>query len=693
MTTRNERRRKVARWLAATASLLPFVLVIVAVTAGILGYQALDAAFPDVPKANKLFSTLAMFTGAYVALDGTHDPAMPDNFAVPAVLAFGTTLTAAASFILAMSRQAWDTLGAWRILPRLVVIGSGETAEAIVLSCAEHGVRSVLISDDRNAEAVRRRSSCTRLVVVRSLDVEQFTWLARWVLRRAQRAVIATDSDAANLRLRGEVLAAFDPEHRGDGFRAILAVVRDPELADALRPAVLPTGSSASFLPPEDITCPAENIAEHITHLVDAARTGTAMVRRVTGSTTGAAELAHPRVVVELVGAGASPLERTVRRWVTRLSAASSSLKGDELPALDASGAPVHQPIAPIAVGGPVGPEDFVIRLYVGDGSPDVLTAFLEARRSGLTPADLTIVVTDGGLLSEASVAITRGEVRGSREWLTAREELAADTEARRRHPLTLLVDAPRIGLDAHLVEDDISLQWARAFHNAYNLMFAAAWTQVPWEPGAALASDLTPKATYDERKAVAHRYSSLEAVRNMFRFLVDLDGAGELRRITIADDQQASAGRESQSPFTEAEIDQIARAEHDSWRARTWPGVPTGISRIPLLRRSKRWAHDAPLVREFSGSGVSCVRSEVLQFLGEGGDPGAIEAGAVWTEDDVDGVAQLRELLAEKIAQGRIPDEASELRRLWNYNRRIVTETYPAIAAMFGYEIVRRQV
>ena len=225
--------------------------------------------------------------------------------------------------------------------------------------------------------------------------------------------------------------------------------------------------------------------------------------------------------------------------------------------------------------------------------------------------------------------------------------------------PLLLVVDPDHVGLDAALVTDDTGTQWARTFDLAYRLMFsggAGTWSVTGWQPGAPMgestkrlarqriraarhkASDKSiPKQKQSERevarearKEIANRYSSKRAAEHMLQLLADC--GYELRRWQDAD-------RPDRPRLSDEDIEYIAESEHEDWLTRTW----TDTSR--LLKRVES-------VSDYSDSGANnyCYRGLLM-----------LEAEAELT---------------------------CRLRYAANYNRRVARETYPSIAASFGYSI-----
>lgn len=128
------------------------------------------------------------------------------------------------------------------------------------------------------------------------------------MISHAKRVVIATDSDGVNMQLHDEIQeirAGQSEKYRG---RTDLVIIHDPAYAELVRPDTITT-----TLPGNEVTCPAENIAEHICHLIVAAITGSPRIQRAVVD------------VVELPASTTTDQDRpglaeTIRIWVRRLS-------------------------------------------------------------------------------------------------------------------------------------------------------------------------------------------------------------------------------------------------------------------------------------------------------------------------------------------------------------------------------------
>ena len=252
-------------------------------------------------------------------------------------------------------------------------------------------------------------------------------------------------------------------------------------------------------------------------------------------------------------------------------------------------------------------------------------------------------------------------------------------------------MDPAETGLDAALVTDDTGTQWARTFSLTHTLMFSdGTWSVVGWQPGAPMGdstrqvleqvrrASLAPgriaaakaKAAsqgrpWDEntwrtgllraaKKKIGDRYSSKQAVDHMLTLLTEC--GFELHRHDGADPPPAPAMTTECQKY-------IAAEEHQDWLNRSW----TDSSRYPWPQRPPWRAPEEIRLAGFSGVAAN-------EFC---------YAGLVALENDGGWNAAQRS--AERMARTLHPN----LRKAARYNRRIATETYPAIAASFGYAIV----
>ncbi|MFT4187779.1 MAG: hypothetical protein QM621_04285 [Aeromicrobium sp.] len=609
----------------------PFLLLGTGLATTAVSFGVYTHYFPEADAFSRLYASLLLFTGTYLPLsDQPWDPSPPPLLAYPATVAFLVTLTAVAVIIRAVLIQAIDVVRSFVRFPVVVIVGSDETAAALVRSCVRWKASTVLVTESRDSEAARACSSPVRVVQVRSVEFCDSSPSARRLLSRARHVLIATDSDAVNLGLRRRI-RTVRPERRSDN-RTTIAVLSDPVLTDTIRPERL-----RQSIPGEDQTCPADNIAEHIVHLVDVA---------LTTPVDDVSDVLPP-VEVELIDPDESTgtVAHTVGQWLTRMSWSRSFLadhQGRPFPTNDDGRLPGHLTTSRVLHQ----PGTRVVRVYAGEDGAANLTAALRDRVSDQTPPDLTVVLADESLALAGyhSAAPDRPEPMGSEDWL---QTPASATARAWQSPQTVIVDPEVVGLDVALVTDDLAEQWARNFHQTYAFMFAADEATSPgvatWKPGESLSTSLPTlerravKAGADRakhRKKVLNRVSSGIATENMLRFLAE-DG-WELRR-------HHSGERPPAPDFPKELVEQIAEKEHEDWRGRTWDDP------------AWRWPWDRP-GRTYAVAHGSASGTHTLSF------------GELTGSEDPD------------------------LLRAAEYNRRLARETYPALAALFGYAIVRRE-
>ena len=662
---------KPRRWPGRLAATVPVLLLCGAGGAAIWGYFAVRATFKSASAVQQIYSTMAMFSGGYLALSGEYDPAIPTRLAAPSILAFGVTIAAAGTVVVTLSTKLRNIVRALVARPDLVIIGSGSTATAIVRSCLENKQRALLITEDRTSPAARACLHVIPTVSVGSLTESGAQGISRRVLARSSNVVIATDSDATNLALRNQVSVVVAPR---SGRRSVVAVVGDVRLVDAMRPRHIVE------LKDEDVTCPAHNIAEHICHLIDAAATGPAAIGKAATPDAPDSEATATKtftktrtlisgVVVEIVDAGAdtdspaqSDIAHTIQQWVTRQSWGRSLLKGAE----DPENPGHYNPVVPIVVNGTPTEDDLVIRIYCGSGESHVVRRLVQDRCDTSTPrvADLTIAVADHQLTTTAVASVDGTRACTGWEWIEQEAPLvrASRSGDQALGGQVLIVDPNLVGLDSHLVTDDIRLQWARLFDQTYRFMFAGNYTINGWLPGAPLGSrtaeaeaqaverlpeskrtrDGVAEARREARKSISDRHSSEAAVRNMIVFVNSADFC------VLRHD-----GDTAPEPprFDETVIAGIAKKEHQDWCKRTWRDTSPRRGLLPA--RSHTY-----YCSEGSKQQLGLYSFEQLEEI---------------SQDSSD------------------PERAREFRVIVEYNRRIATETYPAIAAHFGYRIVPR--
>ncbi|MFT4125868.1 MAG: hypothetical protein QM662_06520, partial [Gordonia sp. (in: high G+C Gram-positive bacteria)] len=420
----------IARSLLSIArSLLPFAALAAVIAVGLWTFVAFGHVFPQSGMIQRFLATLVTFAGGYLPPAEGPDTTPPTAIAVPSAVAFAITFLAAASVVFVMSRRARNAVRVWRARPHLVVIGSGETAAAILHSAVAHGIETVLVAETEESVAGRIAQGAVPLLTVPNLETAG-PGLVR-LLKNSENVVVASESASENLRLRG-ILRSHRPTGSDvDEFRSLLAVVHDPHLAEVLRPTTL-----AGSFPEEDVTCPAENVAEHLCHLIDAAATGDRVIAKDT-----TVRLLVTRVVVQIVDVAATPydapgtalwdhLAETIELWVRRSAWGRLFLQGDE------RADHTFNPLAPVEVidgSGPLPTANTVtIRIYAGSPTAAVTAAVGDRIAHPTDLADLTIVVADlataraatglvpGSGLVSAGAGGAAPPVPTGREWLAA---------------------------------------------------------------------------------------------------------------------------------------------------------------------------------------------------------------------------------------------------------------------------------
>jgi hypothetical protein len=663
------RRWRQEGWLRGRV-LLPLLLVlgfIVVFSWGfyLTGRYGAESHFPQ-----RLWATLAMFTGTYMSLN-PNLPVPPADMSVVGVLALSLTLITASSLVL-VSRRARDFVRIIHPTARLVVIGNDSTAAALVQSSIDSKIPTILVTDSRASEAARATKPSIPIIASGQIQCALLTQSASRVINHAGHVVVATDSDALNMQLHKKIRDIR--ESHGRPHRALttsagvhvegdegaigrqsgakdLVVIHDPGYAQLLRP-----NSIRGCLPSSEVTCPAENIAEHICHLVVAAVTGANDER-----------IAVLKVVevdpTSIPSRSQSSLASTIETWLRHLAWSLSFAQGDE--GQNGKGPGEFEQIPALeVVAGPNGAfhsnHGLFIEVLVGSRPSSIATRVLSQQRA----AGVRIVVANTHLIKGAAELRHYGspdrlDVRTGRAWLD--DQAPMNKADGSDGPLILVVDPDEVGLDARLVTDDTGTQWARTFDVTHALMFsggAGRRSVTAWQPGAPMGEstkeleaqriraarskrsnkhivkrkELDNEVARQARKEVSNRYSSKRAAERMLRLLAVRGYA--LRR-------WEGDGRPDDPRLSAEDIEYIAEAEHENWLTRTW----TDTSR--LRRRVES-------VSDYSSSGANkyCYR------------------GLTALESDT--------------------DRTDRLRYAANYNRRIASETYPAIAASFGYSIVR---
>jgi hypothetical protein len=655
-------------WLRGTV-LLPTLLALAFTVVFSWGFYLTGRYGVESPFPQRLWATLAMFTGTYMSLNP--NPVPPADMSAVGVLALSLTVITASSLVL-LSRRARDFVRIIHPTARLVVIGNGSTAAALVESSIDSKIKTTLVTDSRASEAARATNPSIPIIASGQIQGALSTPSARRVINHANHVVVATDSDALNMQLhkkiwdiresrgrpRGALATSTDVHIEGDDGTIStqstvknLVVIHDPDYAQLLRP-----NSIHGCLPSSEVTCPTENIAEHICHLVVAAVTGANQGQRAIARVVEVEPISMPRQ------SQPNPAS-TIETWLRRLAWSLSFVHGDE--GRNGKGPNEFEPIPTLEVvsasnGAFHSIHEPLIEVLVGSRASAIATrVFSQQRATGVR-----IVVANTHIIKGASElrhyeSPDRLNVRTGRAWLD--DHAPMNNADGSDGPLILVVDPDEVGLDARLVTDDTGTQWARTFDLTHALMFsggAGTRSVTAWQPGAPMGEstkkleaerirtarfkasakqivnrkELDNEAVRQARKEVANRYSSRCAAERMLRLLAERGYA--LRRWEVD-------GRPDDPRLSAEDIEYIAEAEHEDWLTRTW----TDTSR--LRRRVES-------VSDYSSSGANkyCYR------------------GLVVIESDT--------------------DRTDRLRYAANYNRRIASETYPAIAASFGYSIVR---
>ena len=620
----------------------PLLLVLAFGGVFVWGFYLFHQSDPDGDVRQHILATLVLFAGSYLPVGHTDNPVPPPDVSLVGILALSLTVITAGSLLL-LSRRVKDFLRIIHPNVTLVVIGDGSSAAAIIRSSIERRISSILITASRTSESGGATNTLIPVIACGQIHGALSTPSARRVIARTDHVVVVTDSDGLNMRLHQRIRrvrqthrARRGAEHRD--WATDVVVIKDPEYAELLRPT-----SIRGKLPVEEVTCPAENIAEHLCHLIVAAATGPHGVNGVAVD------------VVEVPPTGPTDqtvnLAATVHRWVRRLDWMLSFVQGDEGRGDDGRTTFETVPDLDLIARGAVPKSDeLLIRIFVGLSSSSIAAQVFSDTG---TPV-LRIVVADMDLIKGAAELrccepSQLWDVKPGREWL--RGGAVMETGDGRFDPPLVVVDPDEVGLDAALITDDTGTQWARTFDLTYGLMFSdGTWSVTGWLPGArmgdstkhaereamvaALRNGSDPAAAaHKARKTIAARYSNKLAVANMLAVLAER--GFELRR-------QGAEVRPAAPDFSAEDIEYIAEEEHEDWLRRRW----TDTSR----RRPRTM-----LVSDFSSSHANnhCYGGLV-----------ALESGT--------------------------DDSTRNLRYAANYNRRIATETYPAIAASFGYSIVR---
>lgn len=603
-----------------------------------------------VSVAQQAWATLLLFTGSYLSLDPGWDPEPPKNLSRVGILAVSLTLLTAGSLTL-LSRRARDFVRVLRPRARLVVIGDNTTAAALVRSSIEHRIRTVLITDSRESAAALATKPSIPIIAAGELQSVLRRPTTRRVIAHASHIVVATDSDAENISLHASIsdlrearryMRKNETQRITSPFKD-LVVIHDPRYADTLRPRVI-----EGRLPDREVTCPAENIAEHVLHLLVAVATGGGpTVRNIEVPVI---ELPRP------TGQSSADqnLRATIETWVCRLTQMLEIVDGKLVHDEDGH---LNTEYVPVIIDGNRrdATPDLRVEIIVGAPADVAIAAFAPCDES-----TIRVVVTDASLVTFAETMRNpdhrrRRRIVDGREWLSAGAPMGGD-----HRPSVIVVDGRRVGFDAGLVTDDEGTQWARTFDLTYALMYSdGGYAVTGWQPGAPMGesvrrvraearSSARDAGIWNGRsiegreraalKRISDRYSSMHAVSNMLHLL---DSRGYLLMRNGGDDDQAAC------EIDRDDVEFLAAKEHEHWRTeRKWWG---------------RTSCFPPKCEQFDASTFSSSGANEYCFWG-------LTQSQYWEQERV----------------GR-------LRFAADYNRRIIRETYPAIAAAFGYRIVRK--
>ncbi|MFT4127133.1 MAG: hypothetical protein QM662_13010 [Gordonia sp. (in: high G+C Gram-positive bacteria)] len=631
----------------------------------------------------RLWATVALFSGTYISLSGEWDPMPPPEVGYVAPFALGLTLFTASSLLL-LSRRVTDffLLVYFRLFrrPRLIVVGDGESAAAIIRSCVLQKIPAVLVTDSRDSVAAHATTTAIPIVASGQLDVALQRYIVRALIRRVGHTVVATDTDGANMRLQERIQRIRGRQHVGpvpptyagnpglpinaDRPARDLVLIHDPDYAEALLPLTI-----RDALPDREVTCPTNNVVEQVLHVLIAIATGGPEVHTVDVT------------IIDCDDSGREPgdgdhrqvtIAPTLRRWITNLDRGLAVLRSS------------NPSIPTITLASDGQSSNRQVWLYTGRSASAVATRVLADGATG----PVRIAITTADLVEAAADMRTayggRLTVRTARQWLG---DSAGPADA------VIVVDPDVVGFDAALVTDDVGTQWARMFDLTYNMLFyTGGWAVTGWLPGEPMAdeardvaararrhatriqritarqqaivdggatrasgrsapggasprggtqhpisvnqpSDPVEKAVFTEMKQITNRYSSEAAVHHMLYLLGET--GYELRK------REPSA-----EPLNLAEGvgEYIARMEHHHWFWRRWRRPRYFWQRGELHR-----------VSSYSGTGAN-------YYCFDG----------------------LREL--SKDEYGETAD--SGLRGALKYNLMIPTLAYPAIAATWGYRI-----
>lgn len=415
---RRRPRRTASAGLRSVEAVLPGIVGGLALLVLAAAFVVLTVEAPTSSIAARLYSSVDLFTGAYLPLAGQDDTPSPAMSWV-GLAALTVTFTAALTALLSLTARAREWLRARRAGSDLVVIGSGEPAAQILRSHPRKSTRGLLLvtSNRQGPAAVAARGHAATTV----MDLQTLPEDAADDLRaRGGTLAVATDDDALNITLAEALTRRAVP-----GGKKVMAIVQHPALAEELRPPVI----SGDLHMPYGISCPVENVAEQICHHLDQ------------GLTDDEALKAADQGTVSVEGDDGM-LSEVVETWVRRFTWSRSFLRDgarERVPLLR-----MREPGEPDAPGP-------VFRIFVGADPAETAARTLKGVRLGRAGGSRLIAVTSARLIPVAQL------------------------------DRVVVVDERSAAWDQRLVFDDIAEQWGRVYHSAYRVLFnsGAEWAEV----------------------------------------------------------------------------------------------------------------------------------------------------------------------------------------------------------------------
>jgi hypothetical protein len=517
---------------------LLFVVTVTFFVVLVFNFFAFRHEASTAPLLSTFYAALCLFGATYLPLppQGTAPSSL---ISALGVLSLAVTIFAVISTLFGIVLASFANFRAGRIRGALVIIGNGQTAMGVLRRAEERlsaqsadGRRSavVLVTD---AEVPRTTSAALgALNVVRSsLSREGLTRPAERVIKFARDIIVATDDDALNRQLT----RSLGKNVTGTSVR-IVGIISSPRYADELRPPVLD-----GFLPPTDYTSPHENVAQFIAAIVDAI------------SLVAFADRQSALVVqIEDIDGVEGDLVWAVELALTRLSRARASIRDTTRPRIRVQVLDAHTRRSDP-------PDGIAIHLLVGGDTAEVAASLLAAARhhnaSKFNESDrssrITIGVTDARLFPDDIDRELSGPTLISDVCVLDPSDWPNNFDA--STGVTLALDKDAVGLDDGLVLDTLESCWGRSYHNAHGFMYQA---MDPWN--------------YHSHNR--NEQSSIAAVRTMMEQLA-VHGYALYR--TDSEPQHVLPSG--------TEVEEIARAEHEAWRQRTWTDPETGqVLRAP---------------------------------------------------------------------------------------------------------------